>query len=160
LALANGPDIGRGELGLTADMLTEGGMDGGAMPLVPMPALETLAAAAHGAGLVSAKPDDAAAAAGGTGAAVQASRPGAASPAAPVVRAVPAALTGSGGLPSDLVRYLDEVERDILERALDRHRYNRTAAGASLGLSLRQMRYRMARLGVGAAESDRGDVSG
>jgi hypothetical protein len=48
------------------------------------------------------------------------------------------------------VTYLDAVERDILERALERHRYNRTAAGASLGLSLRQMRYRMARLGIGA----------
>ncbi|MBL8334152.1 MAG: sigma-54-dependent Fis family transcriptional regulator [Rubrivivax sp.] len=62
-------------------------------------------------------------------------------------------------LPSDLARYLDDVERDILERALEQHRYNRTAAGASLGLSLRQMRYRMARLGIGAADSggDRGD---
>jgi two-component system response regulator PilR (NtrC family) len=61
-------------------------------------------------------------------------------------------------LPSDLVAYLDEVERQVLERALKRHRYNRTAAGASLGLSLRQMRYRMARLGIGgdaaAAEPD------
>jgi len=51
-------------------------------------------------------------------------------------------------LPNDLAAYLDEVERDILLRALERHRFNRTAAGASLGLSLRQMRYRMARLGV------------
>ncbi|MCW5665956.1 MAG: sigma-54-dependent Fis family transcriptional regulator [Piscinibacter sp.] len=51
-------------------------------------------------------------------------------------------------LPSDLATYLDDVERDILVRALERHRFNRTAAGASLGLSLRQMRYRMARLGV------------
>jgi len=51
-------------------------------------------------------------------------------------------------LPRDLAEYLDEVERDILVRALERHRFNRTAAGASLGLSLRQMRYRMARLGV------------
>jgi hypothetical protein len=33
-------------------------------------------------------------------------------------------------------------------KALEKHRLNRTAAGASLGLSLRQMRYRMARLGV------------
>jgi two-component system response regulator PilR (NtrC family) len=39
-------------------------------------------------------------------------------------------------LPDDLAAYLDAVERDILERALERHRYNRTAAGASLGLSL------------------------
>lgn len=51
-------------------------------------------------------------------------------------------------LPQDLVSHLDEVERDILVRALEKHRLNRTAAGASLGLSLRQMRYRMARLGV------------
>jgi len=51
-------------------------------------------------------------------------------------------------LPNDLAEYLDEVERDILLRALERHRFNRTAAGASLGLSLRQMRYRMARLNV------------
>ncbi|MEY4763787.1 MAG: hypothetical protein RI907_460 [Pseudomonadota bacterium] len=51
-------------------------------------------------------------------------------------------------LPSDLATHLDEVERDILVRALHQHRLNRTAAGASLGLSLRQMRYRMARLGV------------
>jgi len=51
-------------------------------------------------------------------------------------------------LPRDLVAHLDEVERDILVQALEKHRLNRTAAGASLGLSLRQMRYRMARLGV------------
>jgi two-component system response regulator PilR (NtrC family) len=78
------------------------------------------------------------------------------------VESLPAVLAGGaagdGSLPSDLVAYLDEVERDVLERALERHRYNRTAAGASLGLSLRQMRYRMARLGIGgdalAAEPD------
>jgi two-component system response regulator PilR (NtrC family) len=51
-------------------------------------------------------------------------------------------------LPVDLASFLDDVERDILVRALARHRGNRTAAGASLGLSLRQMRYRMARLAV------------
>ena len=51
-------------------------------------------------------------------------------------------------LPKELASYLDDVERDILVRSLERYRYNRTAAGASLGLSLRQMRYRMARLNV------------
>jgi two-component system, NtrC family, response regulator PilR len=56
-------------------------------------------------------------------------------------------------LPVDLARHLDDVERDILVRALARHRGNRTAAGASLGLSLRQMRYRMARLSV-AVDTD------
>ena len=77
-------------------------------------------------------------------------------PEAAPLAAADAAGTGAGAqapLPADLAAYLDDVERDILERALERHRYNRTAAGASLGLSLRQMRYRMARLGVGAAEA-------
>ena len=59
-------------------------------------------------------------------------------------------------LPNDLAKHLDEVERNILVRALERHRFNRTAAGAGLGLSLRQMRYRMARLGVNVG----GDVGG
>ncbi|MEO7151158.1 MAG: sigma-54 dependent transcriptional regulator [Burkholderiaceae bacterium] len=60
-------------------------------------------------------------------------------------------------LPEDLAAHLDAVERDILVRALERHRYNRTAAGAGLGLSLRQMRYRMARLGVGVGTDPAGE---
>ena len=56
-------------------------------------------------------------------------------------------------VPEDLAHYLDEVERTILVRALERQNFNRTAAGASLGLSLRQMRYRMARLGITESES-------
>ena len=63
-----------------------------------------------------------------------------------------AAPTGLPPLPSDLVAHLDAVERDIIIRALELHRFNRTAAGSSLGLSLRQMRYRMARLGIQVAE--------
>jgi two-component system, NtrC family, response regulator PilR len=69
----------------------------------------------------------------------------------------PAAAVAPAPLPSDLAAHLDAVERDILARALERHRNNRTAAGASLGLTLRQMRYRMARLGVHAAGGDRDD---
>ena len=55
-------------------------------------------------------------------------------------------------LPDDLARHLDDVERAILVRALELYRFNRTAAGARMGLSLRQMRYRMARLGIHIAE--------
>jgi two-component system response regulator PilR (NtrC family) len=69
------------------------------------------------------------------------------------LRAAPATLI-EGALPDNLVVYLDAVERDILARALERHRNNRTAAGASLGLTLRQMRYRMARLGVVVTGND------
>lgn len=52
------------------------------------------------------------------------------------------------GLPSDLQAYLDLQERDILLRALQETGFNRTAAAQRLGLSLRQIRYRIARLGI------------
>ncbi len=68
----------------------------------------------------------------------------------------PAAPAALEPVPDDLVRYLDEVERVILVRALERQNFNRTAAGASLGLSLRQMRYRMARLGITESDAGRG----
>lgn len=55
-------------------------------------------------------------------------------------------------LPTDLGAHLDQIERDILVLALEKHRNNRTAAGASMGLSLRQIRYRMARLGIQVTE--------
>ena len=71
-------------------------------------------------------------------------------------RALAPALPAEEPLPKDLARYLDDVEREILVRALEHHRYNRTAAGISLGLSLRQMRYRMARLNVNVG----GDLAG
>jgi two-component system response regulator PilR (NtrC family) len=63
-------------------------------------------------------------------------------------RGLAALLPAEEPLPSDLAKYLDDAEREILVRALEHHRFNRTAAGISLGLSLRQMRYRMARLNV------------
>ncbi len=74
--------------------------------------------------------------------------------------AAQAAPSDPTALPSDLAAHLDNIERDILVRALEQHRFNRTAAGASLGLSLRQMRYRMARLGVNVADhvGERGDT--
>ncbi len=51
-------------------------------------------------------------------------------------------------LPPDLPAYLDHVERAILLEALRRTRFNRTAAAHLLGLNLRQMRYRIERLGI------------
>ncbi|MDD5028949.1 MAG: sigma-54 dependent transcriptional regulator [Rhodoferax sp.] len=51
-------------------------------------------------------------------------------------------------LPDDLQTYLDHLERAILTRALQATRFNRTAAAARLGLSLRQMRYRIERLQI------------
>ncbi len=51
-------------------------------------------------------------------------------------------------IPSDLQSHLDNQERDILIQALRETGFNRTAAAARLGLSLRQMRYRIARLHI------------
>ncbi len=67
---------------------------------------------------------------------------------------LPAEALGQAPLPSDLATYLDEVEKRLLLRALEQYRNNRTAAGASLGLSLRQMRYRMARLNISLGGDD------
>ncbi|MGZ5182334.1 MAG: sigma-54-dependent transcriptional regulator [Ramlibacter sp.] len=68
--------------------------------------------------------------------------PGLAAPAA--ARAADAA----GAMPSDLQAYLDQQEREILVRALQETGFNRTAAAQRLGLSLRQIRYRIDRLAI------------
>lgn len=59
--------------------------------------------------------------------------------------AMPGAVTP---LPSDLQAWLDQQERDILVRALREAGFNRTATAARLGISLRQIRYRIARLNI------------
>lgn len=51
-------------------------------------------------------------------------------------------------LPADLQAWLDAIERDILVRALQEFGFNRTAAANRLGISLRQIRYRMERLQI------------
>ena len=57
----------------------------------------------------------------------------------------PATLT----MPTDLQDHLDTQERAILVRALHEAGFNRTLAARRLGLSLRQIRYRMERLKIG-----------
>jgi len=47
-----------------------------------------------------------------------------------------------------LGQQLESVERDAIIRALEQHRYNKTAAAKSLGLTLRALRYRMQKLGI------------
>ncbi|WPB56160.1 sigma-54 dependent transcriptional regulator [Xylophilus sp. GOD-11R] len=61
-------------------------------------------------------------------------------------------------MPDDLQAYLDAREREILVKALAENRFNRTAAAAQLGISLRQIRYRIARLGIaGPRDSQEND---
>jgi two-component system response regulator PilR (NtrC family) len=63
-------------------------------------------------------------------------------------------------MPSDLQAYLDQQEREILVKALQETGFNRTAAAQKLGLSLRQIRYRIARLAIGVPGSDEGTDGG
>ena len=76
-------------------------------------------------------------------------------PAEPDLAAEPAA-----SLPPNLESWLDAQERAVLVRALGETGFNRTAAAARLGLNLRQMRYRMMRLGITAPSDDAGDDAG
>ncbi|PKO59978.1 MAG: sigma-54-dependent Fis family transcriptional regulator [Betaproteobacteria bacterium HGW-Betaproteobacteria-18] len=63
-------------------------------------------------------------------------------------------LAGPEAIPGDLQQYLDDLERHILSRALQATDFNRTAAATRLGLSLRQMRYRIARLRIDSPNQD------
>ena len=51
-------------------------------------------------------------------------------------------------LPCSLPDHLDNVEREIIRRALTKTRFNRTQAAELLGISFRQLRYRMQRLAI------------
>ncbi|CAN5699580.1 sigma-54 dependent transcriptional regulator [soil metagenome] len=78
----------------------------------------------------------------------------------PVVPAVASAPTHAAQaivlppMPTDLQDYLDQQEREVLVRALAESGFNRTAAAGRLGLSLRQIRYRIARLSIATPNSD------
>lgn len=62
-------------------------------------------------------------------------------------------------IPADLQTYLDEQERQVLMKALRESDFNRTAAAARLGLNLRQMRYRIQRLGIAMPSPDDDDTA-
>jgi len=48
----------------------------------------------------------------------------------------------------ELESYLGEIERGIIVRALEKTRYNKTAAAEKLGISFRALRYRLKKLGL------------
>jgi len=57
-----------------------------------------------------------------------------------------AAPTGTGG--SALGTQLEDIERDAIVKALEKTRYNKTAAAKLLGMSFRALRYRIKKLGI------------
>jgi len=48
----------------------------------------------------------------------------------------------------DLEGYLESIERQAIEKALEATRWNKTAAAKRLGISFRAMRYRLKKLGM------------
>jgi len=55
-------------------------------------------------------------------------------------------------LPVCLPAHLADIERELIRRALRQARFNRTRAASLLGISLRQLRYRMQRLTIHDAD--------
>jgi len=48
----------------------------------------------------------------------------------------------------DLEDHLDRIEKEAITKALQRTRYNKTAAAKLLGMSFRSLRYRLKKLGM------------
>ncbi|NHZ80019.1 response regulator [Massilia sp. CCM 8695] len=62
--------------------------------------------------------------------------------------AAPMSVSGPAELPSNLPDYLEQVEREIILRALTQTQFNRTQAALLLGISFRQLRYQMQKLDI------------
>ena len=48
----------------------------------------------------------------------------------------------------DLEGYLESIEKEIISKALEESRWNRTATAKLLGISFRSLRYRLKKLGL------------
>jgi two-component system response regulator PilR (NtrC family) len=59
-----------------------------------------------------------------------------------------AAVAVGNDLPSSLPDHLEKIEREMILRALAKTHFNRTQAAELLGISFRQLRYRMQRLSI------------
>jgi two-component system response regulator PilR (NtrC family) len=74
-------------------------------------------------------------------------------PVAPEPAATAPVALGPAVLPSNLPEYLEQVERDIIGRALQQTQFNRTRTASLLGISVRQLRYQMQKLDIQAPEN-------
>jgi two-component system response regulator PilR (NtrC family) len=75
-----------------------------------------------------------------------------ASDAEPVSAEPRIAASSSDDLPTSLPDHLDDIEREVIRRALAKTHFNRTQAAELLGISFRQLRYRMQRLDIHAPD--------
>jgi two-component system response regulator PilR (NtrC family) len=62
------------------------------------------------------------------------------------IEGLPTEFDADAGVP--LEKFLEDIERKALIRALDLERWNRTAAAKRLGMSFRSIRYRLKKLGI------------
>ncbi len=67
------------------------------------------------------------------------------------------ALTPLNGTDASLEDYLLNIEKNLIIKALDDSRWNRTAAAKKLGMTFRSLRYRLKKLGL---DDDNGDDDG
>ncbi|MCP5141506.1 MAG: sigma-54-dependent Fis family transcriptional regulator [Chromatiales bacterium] len=51
-------------------------------------------------------------------------------------------------VPDDLPQYLDDMEKQVITKALEEARYNKTLAAKRLGITFRALRYRLKKLGL------------
>ena len=52
----------------------------------------------------------------------------------------------SAGAP--LPTYIEDLERQAIEKALQENRYNKTKTAAALGITFRALRYKLKKLGI------------
>lgn len=61
----------------------------------------------------------------------------------------PTYVTGQqAAVPTDLLDYIERMERDVIVKALEECRYNKTKAAAKLGITFRALRYKLKKLGI------------
>jgi len=73
-----------------------------------------------------------------------AARPAGSEPAASAATTAPATVEAGAALGS----HLESIEREAIIKALEKTRYNKTAAAKLLGISFRALRYRIKKLGI------------
>ena len=64
------------------------------------------------------------------------------------IRPVPEDTVAPVSISGNLGTQVEDVQRQAIIQALEKTRYNKTAAARLLGLSLRQLRYRIEKLGI------------
>jgi two-component system response regulator PilR (NtrC family) len=69
-------------------------------------------------------------------------------PPAPSAPRDPRTVSPYESAPTALPSYIEEVERQAIEQALQDNRYNKTRAAAALGITFRALRYKLKKLGI------------